>query len=248
MQINNKKRKYNKVTSYNKKRKSYNRKWTPVKRPFSAEVNSLDTQFVKNTSYSYFRGNDKLTNTGYCLNAMFKGTSGYQRLGNKIRLKSLQVSGWIVKYTGDYWPPPTKLRIIIVYDKQTNGAAPQLNTILKSHLNVGTPVTDINSMINMGERNRFEILKDCSFYMDGEQVSGNGEINNYEPGTMDNKKLVNFYLKLKGRPTVFGVDANAGTIGDVKSGGLYVYLLDANDDHTGYWNFDGTFRLRFWSD
>ena len=164
---------------------------------------------------------------------MFKGTSNYNRLGNKIRMKSLQVQGWIVKYNGNYWPAPTKLRMLIVYDKQTNGVAPQLNTIIKSHLNVGTPVTDINSMINLSERNRFEVLKDISIYQEGEQVSVNGEINNYETGYQDNRKLIHFYIKLKGRPTAYSVDGNTGLVGDVKSGGLYVYLLDASDDTTG---------------
>lgn len=240
MQTNyNKKRKYNNVITYKKQRSRPKKKWVPIKRNITAEVKAVDTVFPFQDGYSYFRGSP--AQVPYALNVLYKGVSNFNRIGNKINLKSLQISGYIRKYNYQSNLEPTKLRILIVYDKQPNGALPQLNEVLRTINILGAAVTTGNSLINLSDRNRFEIIKDINVAMGGYSV-----VTTYDVPTSQNERLINCYIKLKGRPTIYNIETNSGGIGDIKSGALYIYTIDNNFNNNGEWCFDAAMRLRFW--
>lgn len=240
---NYKKRKYNNVPKYKKQRSRPKKKWAPIKRPISSEVKFVDTYFPYQNGFSYFAG--AYTNTGYALNSLYKGTGAYQRLGNKINLKSLQIVGYIRKYAYDRVIQPTKLRILIVYDKQPNGDLPQIQQVIRGININGDALTNGQQMINQSYRDRFEIIKDIQRTVPGTAMIDNNPVL-YDTQTEDSSRIVNCYIRLKGRPTIYSTDANAGSIGDIRSGALLIYLIDNNQASNGEWNFDCQMRLRYW--
>jgi len=143
-------------------------------------------------------GGDNGFDTGMsCLNLVQAGSAFYQRIGSKINIKSIEVSGVIEQgATAGYM---AKLRYLIVYDRQSNGAYPTLQNILQD--NDGN--LTFNSGVNMQNRARFSIIRDKRFVID----SGAGL-----------QKQIHEYCK--GRwESDYGT--TTGLIGDVRSGALY---------------------------
>jgi len=140
-----------------------------------------------------------------CLNDVQAGSSYNERIGSKITTKSLRVTFdtyAAVSAAGD----SGMLRYMIVYDRQTNAAFPNItNLIMDSNGNV-----TFNAGINMTNRNRFLMLRDKVIDVDLQ--------NNYV-------NHVDEYIRF-----VQDVDfaASAATIGDIKTGAIYFVCF--------YWN------------
>lgn len=84
------------------------------------------------------------------LNGVATGTDFTDRIGRKIVIKSIYVRGMIQPIdnnTGN-----TLCRMLIVYDMQSNGAAPVITDVLKS----ASPA----AQLNMNNRDRFRVLID----------------------------------------------------------------------------------------
>jgi len=141
---------------------------------------------------------------GYtCINEVQQGATAYNRIGSKITIKSISVRAQF--YTGT---PATDLgvfRWMIVYDRQTNGAAPTLAAMLSD--NVATAPA-FSSGINISNKNRFQVIRDGFCNMD--------------PAQSENH-FVNVYCK--GRWTS-EYSTNAGNIGDLQTGAIYFIAFD----------------------
>jgi len=95
-----------------------------------------------------------------CLNAITQGDGESSRDGRKCMLKSVQVRGNIyVTGLADQADAASGLvvRVLMVHDKQTNGAQLNAEDVLKD------AGADINDMINMQYSRRFRILYDRTF-------------------------------------------------------------------------------------
>ena len=79
------------------------------------------------------------------LNDVAQGTTAITRLGRKILMKSVLVQGTLTNSSGQG-------RILIVYDRQANGAAPAATDVLTSNT--------IMAIQNLDNRDRFIILAD----------------------------------------------------------------------------------------
>jgi len=104
--------------------------------------------------------------TGYtCLNCVEQGNGVSQRIGNKIVITSIRLRGTITPSktadTTDYG----FVRVLMVYDKQTNGAAPLIGDIISNISTSGSFATAFNSGIKITNRNRFVMLRDQIFEM-----------------------------------------------------------------------------------
>lgn len=172
------------------------------------------------------------------LNGTQTGSGFWNRIGSKTRMKSLQIRGTITQRATAV---EALLRMIIVYDKQANGAFPLLSTILETREQNGTQSNTIYSCMKTESRDRFEIIKDETWrspsvtYAAGVQTNGP----NY-PG-VDNEFEFNHFIKLKSRKSTYS--ASTGDIGDITTGSLFIIFIGSQDN---VWQCNWTSRLRFY--
>lgn len=139
------------------------------------------------------------------INLIQQGATVAQRIGNKVVLKSIHVTAHFnvlaVANSGT-------IRVMVVYDKQTNGAFPALtDIILAQPAGAASPL----SGINIANKSRFQMIRDKYFNLSGGGTTG-----------------YVFDEYCKGRWEVeYG--ANAGNIGDFRTGAVYfvAYYLSA---------------------
>lgn len=155
------------------------------------------------------------------LNDILQGAGAYQRVGQKVVLKSFAFKCNLE--LGGTPPVMGNGRIMIIYDRQPNGAFPSISDILS--INVSTaPV--FTSGINMSKKSRFTILTDQYIDLDTDAL-----------GT----KTVSLFRNNINLETEFS--ANGGTIADISTGALYLVAIGS------YANFamkNATARLRFY--
>ena len=92
-----------------------------------------------------------------CLNDVAQGTTAITRIGRKILMKSVLVQGLLATNTGN------SARVLIVYDRQPNGALPAATDVLTSNT--------IMAAQNLDNRDRFLILADIMPYDQVENIS-----------------------------------------------------------------------------
>ena len=180
------------------------------------------------------------------LNGLQLGTAAYQRIGNKIAMKSLY---WSVAFGmnsvdgdpgTDTGTSSVPVRFMIVYDKQTNGVLPALTDLLSAFSGIGNATAraiDVNSPNNLNNRDRFIVLADKRFVL---QTGG--------PST----RLIKKYKRLN-TSVAYKSGATVGDVTDITSGGLYVITYRDADismitDPSSTVNVTGDIRLRYQDD
>lgn len=153
------------------------------------------------------------------LNAIAAGTSASTRIGRKLIIKSL-----LLRYTFALAPTSTggsPLRILVVYDKQANTAAPAITDVL---------LTDnFHSQNNLSNRDRFVTLCD--------HIS--------EPIATGNDYCVADVIF---KPLSLETMYNAGTddqIGSITSGSIYLFVAQAGTALTAAPSFIYRSRVRY---
>lgn len=162
------------------------------------EVEKKHVQLQNNLVY--------VSNAGdlFHVNRVGLGANDYQRIGNKVKMVRLGIRGCLLPSTENVLTDIyNDVRMLVIYDKQANGAAPILGQIL-------TYPTDVNSPRNPDYTDRYTTLADRSFLVynkAGQFYSGN-----------------RFRINIKKTlPTQFGGDGN--TIADITHGSIYVIFL-----------------------
>lgn len=95
------------------------------------------------------------TGTINLINGVAQGTDFTQRVGRKFNMKSILLRGRIAvgaTPTGGTW------RLMLVYDKQTNGAAPAITDIVDA---IG-----MSGVQNLSNRDRFVVIMDKSGFLE----------------------------------------------------------------------------------
>lgn len=153
------------------------------------------------------------------LNGVAPGTDATTRIGRKIRIKSL-----LIRWKANLQPTSvggSPIRLMCVYDKQTNGAAPTAATILLADAFL--------SPNNLDNRDRFVTLFDI--ITDPLSVAGDVEIG----GTLFKK------LDLE---TMFN-SGTAGTVADITTGSIYLMAAQAGSVTTAAPTVVFRSRVRF---
>ena len=101
--------------------------------------------------------------TANVMNGMFSGEDYFRRIGNKIEMYSLHITGYIDP-TQASPGLPSLMRMIVVYDKQANGAAPLISDVIKTVNTNGVEETTACSQLNYTARDRYIILYDKYMY------------------------------------------------------------------------------------
>lgn len=139
-------------------------------------------------------------------NVMDVGAAVGQRTGRRIEMQSIYVR--METHSGTT-PTGCAIRVILFYDKQTNGAQPG-----------ATDVLDANrpeAMLNMDSRQRLEVLADKTYV---QTVQSGGA------ATAGFVKTFNFhkiFRKLRCRDTIYS--GTGSGIADIATGGLFIMLL-----------------------
>lgn len=183
------------------------------------------------------------TATGLLMNGTVQGAAQQQRIGNKISMKSLRIKGNIINLLTAV---QTSGRILVVYDKQTNGVVPALTDVINTRTSItAAATTTAYSNLNLDNVERFTILRDMTFILPSVTNTA-GVLTNtgWDSQNQPNGSSffdVDMFIKLKGMTTLYK-GATSG-IGDIATGGIYMYLI--NHQGIASWTFRNTIRLRY---
>jgi len=162
------------------------------------------------------------------LNGCQQGNDYTNRDGRQIIMKSMLIRFSVAPYStttslnqGDY------IRLLVVYDKQTNGIAPTPGSIL-----IGP---DSMAPMNLNFRDRYKILMDKTVSMAAANYSA-GALTNGSPTV----KSVYCYRKLD-LDTVFSGTGN--TVADISTGAVFLLYISLSTASTT--NIIGWTRIRF---
>lgn len=184
------------------------------------------------------------------LNAVNVGSNIYQRTGVKIALRSIHIRGIITPSRQNGTAVTEQLgRIIVVYDKQPNGAGPAMGDVLQTLSNAGAATTTSYSMPNLLNRERFTILRDKKVFLSPLGINGATPASttaiSLEANTGQNPLLVDMFIKLTGLETSYNTNTS-GAIGDINTGSLIIGTISDNDAQlNSAWIFRYVSRLRF---
>lgn len=153
-----------------------------------------------------------------------RGTDADERVGRKIAVHSLHIRmSWQLGANVGPIYPTQALRLVAVYDKQPNGAAPANTAIF---------VTDnVNSHKNLTNEARFQILFDRTFT----HLRGPGEVD-YD--------IINIYKKFT-KPLVVEYSGNLGTVADITTGNIILMAAVTNGTAASASTVTGYGRIRF---
>ena len=165
-----------------------------------------------------------ITSSGvlHLLNGLVPGTGASQRIGKKAIMKTLQFRAAMGGGTTGATPFQGFVRLLWIYDKQSNATAPTVAQILEQ--------TSGSSMMNMDNRDRFTVLADKQFALD-------------QSGGHQSAQCKMF--KRLNHATIFN-NGTAGTVADITSGSIYLLVINesvninTNDPIIYYTN-----RIRF---
>ncbi len=178
-----------------------------VSRPFSnTEVKQVDVTATATPG---------TTQSLVLLNALSQGTTRVTRIGNSVRFVALACN---FKMNMNSSATHTTIRLLILYDKQSNGAAPA--NIYQS--------SSIISPFNPDNMYRYEILSQSSTSL---SISGMQE------------RVVSFSIPLY---HITRYQSNNGDITDITTGSLYFGLV--SDDNTNTPTVEYYFRASFVDD
>lgn len=162
----------------------------------------------------------------FLVNGVSTGTDYTNRIGRKILMRSIlfrcliEPNSSFSQNTGDV------IRLMLVYDTQSNSATPNVTDILNS--------ANYLEPSNLNNRDRFLILMD-KFYAVNPSTYTAGALTNGNPVNLVCKKYKKIY-----KETVFS--GTGATSASIQSGALYLLVINQTNQVTNYsWNC----RIRF---
>jgi hypothetical protein len=176
------------------------------------------------------------------LNGIVQGAGNNQRIGNKISMKALRMKGQVINLATAV---QTYARLLVVYDKQPNGALPTYATVMQTRDSTGAATNTAFSDPNFDNKERFTILRDTTMVFPSVTNTA-GVLTNvgFDQGTKSDINIFNvdLYIKLKGLHTAY-TGATAG-IADISTGSLFFGVIIHQGAAT--WTFRNTERLTYY--
>lgn len=161
------------------------------------------------------------------LNGVATGTDYTNRVGRKTIMKSILFRLSLVpNASATNGSVGDVLRVMLIYDCQTNGAAPAVSDVLQG----GT----LNNPMNLTNRDRFKIISD-KFLTMGSFVLAASSLTTGSPRPVQLKIYKKMNLEM-----IFSGTGN--TVGSIQTGGLFLLLISLNNQiTTSVWDT----RIRF---
>lgn len=174
------------------------------------------------------------------LNGLVQGAANHQRIASRIAMATFHLRGQFITLGGgagvaDY------LRLIVFYDRQSNGTTPAVSDILRGVDSAGVATVNSHSPINIANSERYLMLLDIGINVPNNSPAAVPTelfpcINN------NSETAVSRYMRLKDMETHYK-DATAG-IGDITTGALWLMPIGSNAGAAYAFKFSG--RLRYW--
>jgi len=180
----------------------------------NSELKGVDFQIDSNPVINTTSTNAQI----YVVNVVQAGNGSWNRVGKKIRMKSLRIKA-ILEWSNisSLTLLQNTFRMIVVYDKQpSSGAVPTYDTIFGGTDQNGVEACTLLSNLRYDNTERFTVLKDdviTSKYTTAQSANTTQYQENYD-----------CFIKLKGLVTVFSGQSAPMTIADISSGALYVIV------------------------
>lgn len=206
----------------------------------ATEVKQIDTSSSQRFTNSYTSSTPGAVGNPILLNWMSQGSSATQHVGRKAVLKSLLFRWQVVPEVilSTQVPDFAYLRILIVYDRQSNGVYPTSADILNgatAYTAGATVAYTGNSLplepMNLNNRDRFKVLLDKKM-----------KWNRYDNSTWTGEK----YIKLKSREMIFQASSGSTAIGDITTGAIHCLpIVDITPATNANWTLRFSSRVRF---
>lgn len=184
-----------------------------------------ERKFLDNTFDLVPVNDTKTVNSIFPLNLIATGTSNVHRIGRKILMRSVYLQFSIQRSPFDV-EPDTFVRIMIVLDKQTNGAVPTWGNILDLPGSTNNTL-ELQSPNNLNTSKRFVTLWDKRFHLQGTYHTG---------------RIFKKYISLNHTTQYNGANA---TIGNISSNSLLFCVTSNKDTLADVPALTGVLRLRF---
>jgi len=183
----------------------------------------------------------------------YEGSSFYNRIARRTRGVALHIKGSILPTLNNSSAKNMQYgRMLIVYDRQCNGAVPTASAILTDYNGGGSTTQSVHSGINPDNRDRFMVLRDRKFLFPPVGLNGvapttvSGNIITGNADMKDSSFLINEYIKLNGLETQYKA-SNTGSIGDISTGSILCLLIDELDaTGTSAWCLSYCVRYSFY--
>lgn len=179
------------------------------------------------------------------LNGIAEGTSFNNRIGRRVSLKSLQISGTLDDNSaGTPINDSSYYRMLVVYDRQNNGGTPALADILQDVDAAGAATTTAFSGLNMNNSDRFKVLMDNRVFIANDNTTNpaqNLEVSIAALAAGSGEVSIKRFIKLNGLETHYGT-ANANVAG-CQTGAIWLVFLSSAGNML---QANLSIRLRYW--
>lgn len=160
------------------------------------------------------------------INGSATGTDYTNRIGRKTINRSILLRFTVTPLSTTTRPSGDCLRVMLIYDTQTNSAAPIITDILNA--------ASIQSPMNLNNRDRFQVLMDKHYPMNPDAYAA-GAVTSGNPVL----RQIKIYKKMWKETIYSGTTA---AVGSVQSGALWLVAL-AQQNAAIFWQYDT--RVRF---
>ncbi|MDG0901972.1 capsid/nuclear shuttle family protein [Pseudomonas sp. L01] len=208
-------------------------------RSFGGEVKALDSALQSTSGLN-------ATGSVTCLNLIRAGSSFFNRIGRRVELKNITFSAAVAPLRTSTTSTSEYIRIIVVYDRQTNGANPAIADVLQSVDQAGANTTTSFSGINLNNRDRFRIFIDERITLPNITVAG--AITTSPSVDIDPLKTtfnIKRFVKLGRELTQYKADSAPAVVGDIATGGLFLVMLGSAGAGTEAYGLNWESRVRF---
>lgn len=192
---------------------------------------------IKTVDIPITASNFVTTPTAILLNGVATGTNFVNRIGAKTFMKSIQFKANILN---NLTTTEGVLRMLVVYDKQPNGALATIADVIESRDSANSATTSIYSCPKVENRDRFDIIRDKTWHSPSCTNTG-GVLTNLSYPSNDDEMEFSEFIKLKKKTTY---KENTAVIGAISTGSLLMFLLCSGT--TAAWSLSWSSRLRFY--
>lgn len=162
------------------------------------------------------------------INLIAQGVTESQRIGRKCTIKNINWRGQLQLVASATIGTPQTCRLMLILDKQCNGAAATVGGVLES--------TNYQSFNNLANKGRFQTLSDQAYTLNPKAAGGNGTANDVAAVLMDFAIYKKCDLSIE-------FDSTAGAITEIRSNNLFILLITS--DTGSLISLDSKIRLRF---
>lgn len=190
----------------------------------------------------------------YLLNGIQEGTAKYNRIGDRIRMKSIQLfAKWVARSTTPTTVTKNYGRIAIIYDRRPgiNAATnnyPALQDIFRVYDQQGASgAANAWQPPNPNNSDRFLIIRDCKWYFSNNDPANTNWVANFMMNnTFIEGSECNLYRKLNGLETQFLSNADPMQVSNIGSGALYLLIWGNGPDTEAAGSLEWSWRLRYY--